>query len=77
MISCQDFAEVMKESELKFAFGKYVLNFNGHTYSEYSSTISVSVNHIVPPLYGTISKGLIDEPVFCSSEQDGGCVRRD
>ena len=37
---------------------------------------SISVNHITPPFYSMINKGLIDQKVFSfrlgSSEEDGG-----
>ena len=37
---------------------------------------TISVNHIVPPHYNMINKGLLDEPVFSfrlgKSEEDGG-----
>lgn len=37
---------------------------------------TISVNHITPPFYSMINKGLLDQPVFSfrigSSEEDGG-----
>jgi saccharopepsin len=37
---------------------------------------TISVNHITPPFYNMIAKGLLDAPIFSfrigSSEQDGG-----
>lgn len=40
-IKGQDFAEAVKEPGLAFAFGKYVSNFEGHSYFEVFSTVQV------------------------------------
>ncbi|KAG6831591.1 hypothetical protein H0H92_009064 [Tricholoma furcatifolium] len=68
-IKGQDFAEATKEPGLAFAFGK----FDGILGLAYDT---ISVNHIVPPFYSMIDKGLLDQPVFSfrigSSEEDGG-----
>jgi saccharopepsin len=70
-IKKQDFAEAIQEPGLAFAFGK----FDGILGLGYNT---ISVNHITPPFYSMIDKGLIDEPVFSfrigSSEDDGGEV---
>jgi len=68
-IKGQDFAEATKEPGLAFAFGK----FDGILGLGYDT---ISVNHITPPFYSMINKGLLDSPVFSfrlgSSEEDGG-----
>jgi len=69
VIPHQDFAEATKEPGLAFAFGK----FDGILGLAYDT---ISVNHITPPFYSMINRGLLDEPVFAfrvgSSEEDGG-----
>ncbi|KAK7470604.1 aspartic proteinase precursor [Stygiomarasmius scandens] len=68
-IKGQDFAEATKEPGLAFAFGK----FDGILGLGYDT---ISVNHITPPFYNMVNKGMLDQPIFSfrlgSSEQDGG-----
>lgn len=68
----QDFAEATEEPGLAFAFGK----FDGILGLAYDT---ISVNHIVPPIYSAINNGLLDEPLFAfylgdtsKDESDGG-----
>jgi saccharopepsin len=56
-IDSQDFAEATNEPGLAFAFGR----FDGILGLGYDT---ISVNHITPPFYSLVNKGLVDEPVF-------------
>lgn len=74
IIPDQDFAEATNEPGLAFAFGK----FDGILGLGYDT---ISVNHMVPPVYNAINKDLLDEPVFAfylgdtaKSEEDGGAA---
>lgn len=53
----QDFAEALKEPGLAFAFGR----FDGILGLGYDT---ISVHHIVPPVYNLIADRQLDEPVF-------------
>lgn len=70
-ITNQDFAEATEEPGLAFAFGK----FDGILGLGYDT---ISVNHIVPPVYNAINSGLLDNPQFSfylgdtSKTEDGG-----
>ncbi|CAN6611389.1 saccharopepsin [Trichomonascus vanleenenianus] len=57
VIPKQDFAEVTSEPGLAFAFGK----FDGILGLAYDT---ISVNHIVPPVYNAKKNGLLDDNVF-------------
>jgi saccharopepsin len=88
-----NFAEATQEPGTAFVYGKSVcLNASGQTvitseiwlgWFRFDGILglafnSISVNNIVPPFYGMVSGGLLDEPVFSfrigPSEQDGGEV---
>ena len=62
----QDFAEITAEPGLTYAFVRFdgILGLGFDT---------MSVNHIVPPVYNMINKGLLDEPLvsFYLSSGDG------
>jgi len=68
-VNGMDFAEATKEPGLAFAFGK----FDGILGLAYDT---IAVDHVVPPFYHLVNKGLLDEPVFAfrmgASEEDGG-----
>ena len=57
VIPGQDFAEATSEPGLAFAFGK----FDGILGLAYDT---ISVNHIVPPIYNAINQGLLEKPQF-------------
>jgi saccharopepsin len=69
VIESQDFAEVTKQPGLLFGQFDGILGLGYDT---------ISVNHIVPPLYNMMKEKLIDEPIFTfrlgSSEDDVGEV---
>ncbi|KAJ2513173.1 aspartic proteinase precursor [Coemansia sp. RSA 2049] len=56
-IKGQDFAEATKEPGLTFAFGR----FDGILGLGYDT---ISVQHVVPPFYQLVNKGLVDKPMF-------------
>lgn len=66
-IKHQDFAEVMEEPGLAFAFGR----FDGILGLGYDT---ISVNKVVPPFYQMIHQKLLDEPMFSFylGSSDGG-----
>lgn len=57
VIPKQDFGETTNEPGLAFAFGK----FDGILGLGYDT---IAVNHIVPPFYNALNRGLLDDPVF-------------
>ena len=62
----QDFAEITSDPGIAFAFSR----FNGILGLGFNT---ISVNHIVPPLYNMMNKGLLNEPLvsFYLSSADG------
>ncbi|CDR40233.1 CYFA0S04e06546g1_1 [Cyberlindnera fabianii] len=71
IIPKQDFAEATSEPGLAFAFGK----FDGILGLAYDT---ISVNHVVPPVYQAIDQGLLDKQQFAfylgnaDISEDGG-----